>query len=146
MSEENVETVREYYRRLDTAFDAYRANPSTRLHESPEADEVIGRLHPDVVWKPSRGDEYRGHEGVRRALEDWVDAFGDDWQLVVEDLVDAGNDQVLATFHLHLRGKGSGVPVDQRIYTVLTVGQGRITVIDDFANREDAVEAAGLSE
>jgi ketosteroid isomerase-like protein len=146
MSEENVEIVRAYYRRLVEAFDAYRANQLTPLPESPEANEVIGRLHPDVVWKPSRGAEYRGHDGVRRALEDWVDAFGDDWQLAVEDLVDGGNDRVLATFHLHLRGKGSGVPIDQRIYTVLTVRQGRITVIDDFAKREDALEAAGLSE
>ena len=142
--EDNVETVREYYRRLNEAFDAYRANPSAPLHESPEADEVIGRLHPDVIWKPSRGDEYRGHEGVRTAVGDWADAFGNDWQLVVEDLHDAGEGQVIATFHLNLRGKGSGVPIDQRIYTVLTLEQGQITVIDDFATREEAHEAAGL--
>jgi ketosteroid isomerase-like protein len=146
MSEQNVEIVRDYYRRLDEAFDAYRANQVTPLSESPEANEVIGRLHPDVVWKPSRGDEYRGHDGVRHALEDWADAFGDDWRLMVEDLVDAGDNRVLATFHLHLRGKGSGVPINQRIYTILTVRGGRITLIDDFANREDAVRAAGLSE
>jgi ketosteroid isomerase-like protein len=64
----------------------------------------------------------------------------------VEDLIDAGGDRVFGLITVHTRGKGSGAAVDQRVFTVFVVRDGRITLIDDFTERSDALEAAGLSE
>ncbi len=44
------------------------------------------------------------------------------------------------------RGRGSGVEVDARFYDVYTLRNGKIVRVDEFAEREDALEAAGLSE
>jgi ketosteroid isomerase-like protein len=44
------------------------------------------------------------------------------------------------------RGRGSGVPVDQRVFSVLTVRDGKVARIDDHTERADALEAAGLSK
>jgi hypothetical protein len=45
-----------------------------------------------------------------------------------------------------IRGKGSGLEVDQAICTVVTVREGKIAAIWDFTDRQAALESAGLRE
>jgi ketosteroid isomerase-like protein len=54
--------------------------------------------------------------------------------------------RVLLTGISHVRGKGSGVTFDQPVFTVVTLQDGKIAVIEDFTDRRQAREAAGLSE
>jgi hypothetical protein len=49
----------------------------------------------------------------------------------------------LAFLRISIRGKGSGVPVEQRIYSIMTVRGSKISKIDDRAR---ALETAGLDE
>ena len=44
------------------------------------------------------------------------------------------------------RGRESGVTVDARFYEVYTLRDGRIVRADEFSERQEALEAAGLSE
>ena len=44
------------------------------------------------------------------------------------------------------RGKGSGVNVEQRNWTVWTFVDSKIARIDSYMNRTEAVEAVGLPE
>jgi hypothetical protein len=49
-------------------------------------------------------------------------------------------------FLLPVRGKGSGVVVDQRVFTVVALRHKKLTQIDDFSERSQALDAAGLRE
>jgi ketosteroid isomerase-like protein len=146
MSEENVEIVRRYYGVLDNVLERYWAAPDTQFSESPLVEEVLALLQPDAEWDAiHREKPYRGGEEALRGVEDWLEA-GEEWRVKVEDLTDAAEKRVLAVLRVSIRGRGSRVPIDQRIFTVLSVSEGRISAIADYTERQDALEAAGLSE
>jgi hypothetical protein len=48
--------------------------------------------------------------------------------------------------HFHGRGRGSGVETDARFYGVYTVRDAKIVRMDEFTERSEALEAAGLRE
>ena len=138
MSEENVELVRRIYEaaaRRDSAA-------------------VLAYYDPDVEWDSSgsplsrliggRGT-YHGHEGVRDWFREWHEA----WESVEEDykeLIDAG-DQVISIATARARGRASGVDVEMSDYAALwTVRDGKVVRVVWFPTREQALEAAGLSE
>jgi ketosteroid isomerase-like protein len=57
-----------------------------------------------------------------------------------------GTDSVVACLHLTGRGKASGVEVDLRIYGHFKVRDGKIVYLYEYADRSEALEAAGLRE
>jgi ketosteroid isomerase-like protein len=136
MSRENVEVVRRIYdaaaRRDDmTPFEIYAE---------------------DIVWDVSRlrtaflytRPTYRGHEGVRQVWREGLAAFG---QIDMEprELVDAG-DHVVAVVHEREIGRTSGAPVEAAHAAVWTLAEGRITRVELFDDRAQALEAVGLQE
>ena len=147
MSQENVEIVRAYFAEIDSTLEAHWANPGVALSESAETNALIARLHPEVVWKPlfrSSDEGYRGPEGVKRALDEMAEAV-EEWRVTIEDIVDAGDGRLLVTGSSHVRGKGSGVSFDQRVFTVVTLRDGKLIQMENFTERSQALEAAGLS-
>jgi ketosteroid isomerase-like protein len=66
-------------------------------------------------------------------------------QVEVAELTELGDDRVFAETLLTARGKGSGVPVELRFWTVLWFAEGRITRRQVSWTRDEALEAAGLS-
>ena len=64
----------------------------------------------------------------------------------MEELIDAGEDRVVAVFHVFARMKGSEAEVDMRLGIVCTVRNGLIVRGREHATREQALEAAGLRE
>ncbi len=60
-------------------------------------------------------------------------------------ILESGDD-VLATQRISGRGRGSGLPVNQRITLIWTVRGGRVTRVRAYRERAEALEAAGLSE
>jgi ketosteroid isomerase-like protein len=148
MSQDNVEVARAYYADIDRTLKAYWASPEVALSESAETQAIVERLHPEVVWKPpfrSADEGYRGREGIRRALDELVEAI-EEWRITVEEVVEAGEGRVLLTASSHVRGKGSGVTFDQRVFTVITFRDGKIAQVQDFTQRSQALETAGLGE
>jgi ketosteroid isomerase-like protein len=53
---------------------------------------------------------------------------------------------VLAVNHERGHGRGSGVPFDRRVAVLLTVRTSKVSRLQYFRTREEALEAAGLSE
>jgi ketosteroid isomerase-like protein len=51
---------------------------------------------------------------------------------------------VLILWHDRGRGKGSGVPMEQRGANLMTVSEGRIVHVRLYVNREVALDAARL--
>ena len=138
MSQENVEVVRQ-------VFDAAaRRDQATAL----------ALYHPEIEWDTSRpgtpGDMagsgvYRGHDGLRKWFRSWHDAW-DDLVDDCEELTDAG-ERVVSVSTMRARGRTSGANVTSRRYSgVWTIREGKVTRVVWFATREEALEAAGLSE
>ena len=131
MSAENVEIVREIYRRyvLDPASTFELLDPEIEWSEPPEV--------PDSQTS-------RGHEGVRRSLRKFVGTW-ENFHLEVVDLIDAG-DSVIACTRLTGRGKGSGVEIDQDQFAVWTLRNGKAVRLQMVFDGDEADRVAGLSD
>ena len=132
MSQENVETIR----RMTEALD--RAN----------WDGVFAETLPDFEWETDprhpKAGVYRGREEFRRFMEDLEDPFE---QTVTElEKVFANADQVVAFVKIRRRLRGSSSEVEVRIGELYTFREGKLARGQAFAEREKALEAAGLSE
>jgi ketosteroid isomerase-like protein len=129
-------------RRLFAAFQSVDVgNLERRL------DEVREIFDPEVEWVAAphsllSSEEYRGYGGVRRFWTQFLSAW-DEYDVQVEELIDAG-DQVVAV--MRLSGRTNELEVDEARSSVLTLREGRIVRIEPFASRDEALEAAGLSE
>ena len=133
MSRENVE-------RLRTALEAYNL-------EGPEA--IISLLDPDVEWIADRSDmgrvTYRGRDGVRKSFEELYEGF-DKLGFEVEELIDA-DDHIVALGRMTARGRSTGVAAKLPLAVVFTAGRdGKLIRYESFRNRQEALEAVGLSE
>jgi ketosteroid isomerase-like protein len=87
---------------------------------------------------------FYGLDSIRDNIEHWASAW-EDFDVIAEEFLDAG-DQVVVTARHRGRGRASGVIVDARFYDVYTLRDGKITRADEYADRAEALEAAGLQE
>jgi ketosteroid isomerase-like protein len=122
MSEENVEIVRRFL--------------------LLEVEEALAYADPDIVWNPTEESAARGHDAIRASLVRWKGEW-DDYQLLPEEFEQKG-DRVVVAVHMRGRGRASGIEVDARLYDVYTLSDGKIVRMDQFTERSEAFEAAGL--
>ena len=133
MSEENVEIVRDVTTRFATG-------------DRESWREVLAE---DVIWDTSattlpQAGVYEGHSGVERYFIDWLGTWENPVYENVE-IIDAG-DSVVVVFRLAGRGKASSVETEATFFGVYEVKDGRIVRFRQYETREEALEAAGLSE
>jgi ketosteroid isomerase-like protein len=130
MSQENVEIVQR-------AFDAFHSGNTDRA-------EALATIDPNVVYSPVEDGPSHGLHAIRDQFKRWESS----WEELVEtaeEFIDAG-DRVVVTALYRGRGQGSGVPIEARFYAVYTLRDGRVVRVDEFTDRAEALEAAGLSE
>ena len=99
----------------------------------------------DINWRAIEGapddvGEMQGPEALRRYFQDWIDTF-DDVSNVLEELVDVGDDRVVAVQRVTGRAKASGVTTELRYAVVYTVRDGRIARRREYIDRATALEA-----
>ena len=105
--------------------------------------------HPDGVYVNSAQDPdpavHRGIEAVRRQVGRWVDAYPD---LQVEPLeIQAIGNQAFVWVRFSGHGAESGVPIEMEMAHVLTIDEdGKTLRLEEYPERADGLEAAGLSE
>jgi ketosteroid isomerase-like protein len=87
---------------------------------------------------------HHGHDGYARMFEGLLEVW-DDLALEPEEVIDFG-DRVLIAARITGHGRRSGVALDAALFQVLTLRGGLIVRQEDFADRDAALEAAGLSE
>ena len=104
-----------------------------------DVNGMLERMHPDFEWRPLEsspvaGGVYRGHEQVRRYVEDWLGTF-DDLRLDLEEPTEVA-DRVVVVVHGHGRGRASGLQLDTRFCQVWTVRDGMAFGMGEYATRE----------
>ena len=135
MSQENVEIAARWYEVATSKTELVAAMPRT-----------MAFCHPDVEWSaPEDGTTYRGRDGVRQRLEEWLGSFGD-YRYEVQRIIDCGGDDVLVEATEIGRGASSGAEVRSTNFELLTIREGMIVRIREFYDEGPALEAAGLSE
>ena len=103
---------------------------------------MLARMDRDFEWRPleaspAAGGVYRGHEQVRRYVEDWLTTF-DNLRLDLEEPTGVA-DRVIAVVHGHGRGRASGLQLDTRFCQVWTVRGGTAVGMEEYATRELAL-------
>jgi ketosteroid isomerase-like protein len=115
-----------------------------------DLDAAEALAAPEVAWEenpmfPGLREVYRGPAEVRAWWDDILEVV-ENVHLEVEKLTELGDDRIIAEVFVTGRGKGSGAPVEQRVWNVFSFAEGKITRRQVFWNKADALEAAGLSE
>jgi ketosteroid isomerase-like protein len=134
VSQENVEIVRRSF----TAF--------TR----GGLDAAAEFWHPQINWRAAEGapddvGEMHGIPAARRYAEDWFDTF-DELSWEPEELIDVGDDQVVAVVHVSGRAKASGIRTELRYASVATIRDGKVVRVREYLTKDEALKVVGLEE
>ena len=105
---------------------------------------ALADFDPDVVLTSVEAGPSYGRDAVQGNFERWTSAWAES-EATAEEFIDAGN-RVLVSAYFRGRGRESGVEVDARFYDVYTLRDGKIVRVDEFSDRAEAFEAAGLRE
>jgi ketosteroid isomerase-like protein len=134
MSEENVRMTEEYmaaYNRRD--FDA-----------------AIKDFHPQVDWVLPEHQSFDSCRGPRQIIRFWdgLDETFDELQLRPQETVDCG-DRVAVRLRHQVRGKGSGVEMEQELYHQVTMFEDGVMVRIEYVTTWEealALARAGATE
>jgi ketosteroid isomerase-like protein len=134
MSQENVETVRRYW----------------RANEDRGLDALSEFFDEQVVWQAIEGapDDVggmRGIEALRRYVEDWYGTFADITAVPIE-VLDLDDDRVLAVVRVKGRARLSGVETELTYAIVYTLTDGKVVRGHEYVDRAAALDAAGREE
>ena len=88
---------------------------------------------------------YDGPAGIRRFFTDIADA-SPDFKIVIESLEAVGPDRVLGFMCVTGTGRASGIPIENATGNVYDFADARIQRIRIFFDRNQTLDAAGLSE
>jgi uncharacterized protein len=134
MSEENVKNARD----------------AAAAFNRGDLDGWLEYCTDDIDYRAAEGalddrGPIHGKDALRASLQDWLDTFDDFRQEPVE-LIDAGEDKVIAVIRITGRAKLSGVETDLTYAAVYTLRDGKVAVGREYFTRAEALEAAGLEE
>ena len=129
MSQENVELVQSWFERWNRG----------------DRDFSTDELHPDFqIVSRLQSEPFEGREGLHRWMQEIDEQFRE-WELAGDEWRETG-DRVVVLGRVRLRGKESGVAVDQPHGWVFEFKDGKVFRFRHFARPQEALEAAGLSE
>jgi ketosteroid isomerase-like protein len=135
MSEENVELIRQAFAEYGGSASGWEEVASSGLIAA-DAEFDISALYPDAP--------------VIHGLTDWLNfvdslPWGRSTKLEPERFFDVDEERVLIFMRVTAKGEGSGVPVEIRDAHEYTIRDGVLVRMKVYADRAEALEAAGLS-
>jgi ketosteroid isomerase-like protein len=108
-----------------------------------DVDAMLARMDPDFEWTPLENSPapggLRGHERVRRYVEDWQAAF-DNLRMELGELSTVGG-HVVAVVRGHGRGRASGVEMHNVYCQVWTLRDGRAVRMEEHPTRDAGLAA-----
>ena len=113
-------------------------------------DVLLTGMDPETYQYRPSGDlmppdlepVFYGHDGYLQLWRYWLDAF-DDIRWDPEEILDLG-DKLLVTAQQRGHGSGSGVAVSKPVFQLFKFRRGLVVRQEDFLDRSEALEAAGL--
>ena len=112
-------------------------------------EAALPYLHSEIEWvAPPEWLEdrlYKGHDGIRRLSAYWTQLF-DEYTLVPQRVIDAGEGRVVILLHQQGRIVGSGDRVESPLGYLVEIRDRVITRVEIYFSWEATLEAAGLSE
>jgi ketosteroid isomerase-like protein len=132
MSQENVEVVRRAHGALA------RGDTEGFVREMTEDVEGMSRV------MAVEGVTYRGHDGMRRFVDEMQSVFPDFRSEIVRAV--EGDNVVVAELRFSGTGAGSGLATEGRTWQALILRDGRICSWRAYETEAEALEAVGLSE
>ena len=93
----------------------------------------------------SIGGVYNGPEDIRRFFADIQDT-SPDFRIDIERVEAIGGDQVLCFTRVTSTGRASGIPTGVDAANIYDLDAGKIRRVQIFIDRQQALEAAGLSD
>jgi ketosteroid isomerase-like protein len=113
-----------------------------------DLEKCLTMIDPSIVWWPASDEliiePYRGHDGYARLFAETREPVPD-IQGEIEELFVVG-DQVVVCLHFWGRGRESGAPVEVRETQVVRLRYGKIIEVREYREKDEALEAVGLSE
>jgi ketosteroid isomerase-like protein len=134
MAQENIKTIR------DAAAAFNRGDLDAWLEYS--ADDIDYRA---IEGAPDDPGPMHGKDAVRAYAQDWLDMF-DEFRSEAVELIEAGEDRVIAVIKISGRAKLSGVETDLTYAALYTIRDGKVARGREYWTKEQALEAAGLRE
>jgi ketosteroid isomerase-like protein len=147
----NVEVVQRWFEAVSRLLEVWTPSRSlvAAMEEGDvpaEVAEVLRYMSAEAEWDPLfSGETYRGRLEMGRALDELREA-AENYTSELQEVIDLENDRVLAVFRLKLEGRTSGIHVDQAMYAVIGFADGLIARLDEYAERRQALAAAGVEE
>jgi ketosteroid isomerase-like protein len=89
------------------------------------------------------GKVYRGKDGWAAYLVD-LEAAWDQFQIEIEEVDSVGNYVLIASLRVTALGRGSGVPIDEKAFSVFEFVDGKAVRGSTYPHRPEALRAAGL--
>jgi hypothetical protein len=159
VSQENVELARRLYPGpVDVAvalsdpqiFEAIRVEIEPLVH--PDFETVgdptyifrAGGTGVEIVEGSSRITAH-GIDGFASFFRDWLSAW-ESWVATPIDFIDVDESRVLVVLDIRARSKTAQVEVPIEGANLLTLRDGKVARVELFLRREEALQAAGLSE
>jgi ketosteroid isomerase-like protein len=132
MSAKDLETIREGIAALNRG----------------DVEGLAATLDPDVELIPLKavldGTVYRGHEGMRR----WLQDMDEDWtrfEIQLQETRELGADRVLVEATMRLRGQ-SGVALDSTAAWLCDMRAGKVARLRFFTDADAALKATEAAE
>jgi ketosteroid isomerase-like protein len=134
MSQEAIKTVRE----------------AAAAFNRGDLDAWLEYLADDIDYRAVEGalddrGPMHGKDAVRAYVEDWLGTF-DNFRSEPVELIEAGEDKVIAVGRISGRAKLSGVETNLTFAALYTVRDGKIVRGREYWTRDEALQAAGLRE
>jgi ketosteroid isomerase-like protein len=106
-------------------------------------DGASSLLDPDVTWQGLR-DDFVCH-GRDEVIDTFGGAFDERREIDALEFV-RGGDRIVMGARGPTLTEVAGEPLEGQIYNVFTLSDGRITRIDDYRRRSEALASAGIAD
>ena len=115
-----------------------------------DIDAVLEIVGPDPEWAPGilpvmGGKAVRGKKALRRFFEEELWEAFDEFRAEPLSFEDLGESVLVPTRYV-AHGERSGLEIEQTFFSLYTFRGGEVVSFRDFVTKDEALEAAGLSD